>query len=576
MKVIGIKQLTLICFLVIPFTGFGQAFLTESPSAKHWADSVARKLSRKQKIAQLMVIRVSELQNDSVVFFEKQLQKDIRKYNIGALCLFQGAAKQQALVLNKLQKEAKTPLMVCVDGETGLGMRFSDVEAFPNQLTIGATNQPKLAYAVGEAIAKQCLRAGIQVNYAPVVDINNNPANPIINVRSFGENKEKVALFGVQMMKGMQDFGVMACAKHFPGHGDVSVDSHLDLPVILKSKAQLNDLEFYPFKKMIAAGVGSMMVAHLYIPAIDTTKNQATSLSYKNVTQLLKEELNFKGITFTDALEMKGVAKFYPQGKAATQSLIAGNDMLCLPGDIKGSIKDVRKAIRKKKLSWDNIDAKVNKVLLAKYNLKLNKFSPIDTNHIAADLNSNIETIKTKIYQQAITLLKQDTALRLPLTSNKKIAYVGFGISSENKLAKLLKDNFSADCFYFDYQSSGAKADSLMAKLYNNYDIVVSGLHQYQKRPANNFGISSAALALFNNLATQSKTISLVFGSPYVMDRIMGAKNMLACYEDDALMQQVAFDFLTGLTSAKGILPVSVSKEFTYGSGIVNPSNKIF
>ena len=293
-----------------------------------------------------MVIRLSEKRGKEVVFFEKEAAKNIRKYNIGSVCLFQGTSIEQAGVLNRLQPKAKTPLMVCVDGETGLGMRFSDITSFPDQLTIGAIQDAAIAYKVGQAIGRQCKRAGIQVNYAPVVDINNNPNNPVINFRSLGEDKYRVSLLASRIMKGMQDEGVMACAKHFPGHGDVSVDSHLDLPVISKPIQSLDSLELFPFKQMINEGIGSMMVAHLYVPAIDTIQHQPTSLSRKAITGLLKDELAFKGLIFTDGLEMKGVTKYYPEGVVAVQALIAGNDMLCLPSDIKLSIKKVRKAIR--------------------------------------------------------------------------------------------------------------------------------------------------------------------------------------------------------------------------------------
>mgnify|MGYP000977318147 FL=1 len=224
----------------------------------------------------------------------------------------------------------------------------------------------QLVYQFGKAVSQQCKRMGIQVNYAPDIDVNNNPNNPVINDRSFREDKYKVALFGIQYMKGMQDMGVMACAKHFPGHGDVAVDSHFDLPVINKSRAQLDSLELYPFRELIKAGVGSMMMAHLYIPAIDSTANQATSLSKKNVTDLLRNELGYNGLTFTDALEMKGVAKFYPAGEAAVQSLIAGNDMLCLPGDVANSIQKIMEAIATGKLTQADIDTKLKKVLISK------------------------------------------------------------------------------------------------------------------------------------------------------------------------------------------------------------------
>ena len=321
----------------------------------------------------------------------------INKYNVGGLCFFQGGPVRQAHLTNYYQSIAKTPLMVCIDAEWGLGMRLDSVINLPRQLMLGAVQDGALAYEYGRLIGEQCKRMGIHVNYAPVVDINNNPNNPVINDRSFGEDKYKVSLFGIQVTKGMQGVGVMACAKHFPGHGDVDVDSHYDLPIINKTKNQLDELELYPFRQIFDAGIGSVMVAHLYILSIDDTKNQATSLSKKNVTGLLRDELKFNGITFTDALEMKGVAKFYPAGKAAVQSLIAGNDMLCLPGDVAGSIKKILKAIKKKQLSWDDLNERVKKILLSKYHLGLNNISNISTENLVNDLNFSTNQLKKKI-----------------------------------------------------------------------------------------------------------------------------------------------------------------------------------
>ncbi|WP_207535046.1 glycoside hydrolase family 3 N-terminal domain-containing protein [Desertivirga arenae] len=545
-----------------------QEFLQRSPDANAWVQQELRKLSKKEKIAQLMVIRLSERKGKDVVFYDKEVLKYLKKYNIGSVCLFQGNSPQQALVLNKLQAKAKNPLLVCIDGETGLGMRFGDVRPFPDQLTIGAVPDAAIAYKVGRAIAEQCKRAGIHVDYAPVVDINNNPLNPVINFRSFGEDKYKVAGFGVQIMKGMQDGGVMACAKHFPGHGDVAVDSHLDLPVINKSLAALDSLELYPFKEMVKAGVGSMMVAHLYIPSIDATQNQATSLSRKNVTELLRDQLGYKGLTFTDALEMKGVAKFYPQGEAAVQSLIAGNDMLCLPGDVKGSIKKVRKAIRADKLSWGDINDKVTRVLYAKYNLGANNFKPIDTVNIAADLNKDVNALKREVYENAITLLRQTDASLFPLSLNKRIAYVGIGIPAENQFGKLLKEKYRADCFYADYNADAAKLESIKQSLLGKYDVIITGIHGYKKYPANNFGISATSIYFLRRLADNANTINFVFGNPYAVKNLNSAKNIVVCYEDDPLMQEVAVSFLKGEIIAKGKLPVTVSPDFTYGTGI--------
>ncbi|HRH60065.1 MAG TPA: glycoside hydrolase family 3 N-terminal domain-containing protein, partial [Chitinophagaceae bacterium] len=307
------KYFVFISLLFLQFTNsHAQNFYEQTSEAKRWVDSVYKSLSKEERIAQLMVVRLSAKTQDGWQFFDKQVEDEIKKYNIGAICLFQGNPAEQANFINHFQSIAKTPLMIAIDGETGLGMRMYDsVMKLPDQLTMGAVNDVLVIYKAGQAMGEQCKRAGIQVDYAPVVDINSNPDNPVIGYRSFGEDKYKVARYGIEIMKGLQDAGVMACAKHFPGHGDVSVDSHYDLPVINKSLEQLDTLEMYPFRELFKAGVGSVMIAHLGIPAIDTTANQPTSLSKKNVTDLLRNELGFSGISFTDALEMQGVAKYY-------------------------------------------------------------------------------------------------------------------------------------------------------------------------------------------------------------------------------------------------------------------------
>lgn len=348
------------------FSAQAQHFYKQTPAAKHWVDSVYNSLSQEERIAQLMVVRLSAKTPDSVVFYNETVANNIRNYNIGSVCLFQGSPVQQAMYINQFQQMAKTPILFCIDGETGVGMRYDSVAKFPDQLTIGAINDTALVYAIGKAIGKQCKRAGIQVDYAPVVDINNNPNNPVINFRSLGEDKYKVANYAVQLMKGMQSEGVMACAKHFPGHGDVAVDSHLDLPVINKSLAQLDSLELYPFKAVFNAGIGSVMIAHLSIPAIDSTANMPTSLSPNNVKGLLRKELGFTGISFTDALEMKGVAKYFPQGQAAVQSLKAGNDMLCLPGNLDSCITAIETALDSQELDWKKIETSVKKSIAGK------------------------------------------------------------------------------------------------------------------------------------------------------------------------------------------------------------------
>ena len=550
-------------FLVLLSGLSAQQFYEHTPAADKWVRKQFRKLSKDQRIAQLMIIRAhSNLGPDHV----KEVTDLIKKYNVGGLCFFQGGPVRQAKLTNFYQSIAKTPLMIAIDGEWGLGMRLDSVINFPRQLMMGAVPDARLIYKFGLAVGEQCKRIGIHVNYAPDIDINNNPMNPVINDRSFGEDKYKVALFGVQYMKGMQDVGVMACAKHFPGHGDVSVDSHYDLPVINKSRAALDQLELYPFRELIKAGVGSMMIAHLAIPSIDTTANLPTSLSTKNVTDLLRNELGYQGISFTDALEMQGVAKFFPKGDASVMSLIAGNDMLCLPGDIPGSIAKVRQAIKAGKLDWDDINARVKKVLLAKYHLGLNKKQVIDTTNIAADLNAKTEEIKKALAADALTLLRKTNHNLLPINA-KKVAFVGLGIDKANQFATRLQQQLKADLFFFENKDSNEKAATILQQL-EQYDAVVIGFHNYSRRPANQFGLSKNSLDLLNKLQ-KNNSITFAFGNPYAVQYICNASNLVVCYEDDIITQDAAADLLFGKINAKGKLPVTVCEAFRFGDGIV-------
>lgn len=561
------KKILVTFFLLtaIQFIAFSQ---TPGANAKRWADSVFNTLNNDQRIAQLMILRESSYTKDGPVYYDSAINDAIEKYNIGGICLFQGTPVKQADLINHFQSIAKTPLMVCIDAEWGLGMRLDSVTPLNHQMMLGAMSDSSLVYHYGKLVGRQLKRMGIQVNYAPVVDINNNPNNPVINDRSFGEDKYKVARFGVAYMKGLQDEGILACAKHFPGHGDVSVDSHLDLPVINKSMAQLDSLELYPFKKMFAAGVGSVMIAHLYIPAIDSTPNTATSLSKKNVTGLLRDELHFNGLTFTDALGMKGVAKFFPNGQIAAQSLIAGNDMLCLPEDIPTCIEKIKAAIDSNQLSWNDINAKCKKVLAYKYMLGLGNLQPVDTNNLTNDLNKGIAQMNKLVAENAITVLNNSDKEFFPLTDeNKKIAFVGIGIDSANAFASRLKNDLKADAFYFNYKEDARRIATLVELIKGHYDAVVIGLHDYRRYPANNFGISEYALDLIRQIQQNNKTIVFDFGNPYAIKNFCEAKNLVACYEDDSITQNVAADILEGKIIAQGTLSVTVCDNYKYGSG---------
>lgn len=530
---------------------------------KEWVDSVVASLSDNEKIAQLMIIRAhSNLGPDHV----EKVTNLIRQYNVGGLCFFQGGPVRQAMLTNFYQSIAKTPLLVTIDGEWGLGMRLDSVKKFPYQLTLGAMENPELVYEMGRAVALQCKRIGVQVNYAPDADINNNPANPVIGFRSFGEDKNKVARFAIAYMKGMQDEGVMACAKHFPGHGDVSVDSHLDLPVINKSMDELDSLELYPFRELFKAGIQSVMVAHLSVPAIDTTAHLPTSLSYNNITGLLRNRLGYNGLVFTDALEMKGVTKYYPGAEASVQALIAGNDMLCLPEDVGATIEGVKQAIADNRLTWNTIYEKLRKVLQAKYEHGLAHWQPVDTTNLLQDLNAATDPICTEVASNTITLVKSVTG-SMPEFTGKKIAYVGFGLTDTNIIAQELHKDLQADVYLFSYKDQAEKAETILQKIISgNYDAILAGIHNFGLRPANNYGISNEALQLWTKLQAFNST-TLVFGNVIATSNFCTAKNLLACYQDDDITQRIAAAIVKGDLLPKGTLPVSVC-DWKFGTGI--------
>ncbi|GGB09280.1 glycoside hydrolase family 3 N-terminal domain-containing protein [Puia dinghuensis] len=589
------------CIVLLPFLASMVHGLAQSStlSADAWVDSVFRTLSPDQKLAQLMVIRLSGIDPTThrTVFYDKDVESAISKYDVGGVCLFQGDPLTQADHINYYQSIAHTPILFCIDAENGLGMRMDSVEGLPRQMMLGATGDTALVYRYGQLVGIQCRRMGIQVNYAPVVDINNNPDNPVINDRSFGEDKLKVAEYGVQYMRGLQEEGVMACAKHFPGHGDVAVDSHLDLPVIDKNRRQLDSVELYPFKALFRAGVGSVMIAHLYIPAIDNAPNRATSLSYNNVTKLLRKQLHYQGISFTDALEMKGVAKFFPDGDASVQSLIAGNDMLCLPGDVALSLEKINAAIKAGKLRWKDIDARVKKVLFAKYEYGLAQWQPVNKVHLTADLNEGVTDMRHEVAVEALTLLRNEDPSVFPLrvaarsaaaggakdlvgtglspekfAKPRKIAYVGMGLTEDNAFSRRMRTDYDAHVYFFDYDLDSAKAAAALELLSNRYEAIIIGLHNYARFPAHNFAISQPAAWLLHQLQQKEKAVTFFFGNPYAVKNSCDARTMIACYEDDSVTQTVAADLLNGKFIARGHLPVSVCAEWKAGAGVVAPA----
>jgi beta-glucosidase-like glycosyl hydrolase/CubicO group peptidase (beta-lactamase class C family) len=544
--------------------GLASTLQAQKMNEKKWVRKQFSALNMNEKIAQLMVIRVHSNWSQKSI---DSISTLIQQYNLGGLCFFQGGPIRQAIQTNAFQSVAKTPLFIAIDAEWGLGMRLDSVESFPRQLSMGAFASSNLVYQMGAAIANQCKRLGIQINYGPVIDINNNPLNPVINDRSFGQDKAQVIQQGIAYMKGLQDNGVMATAKHFPGHGDVNVDSHFDLPVIYKSKAELDSLELAPFKALIDAGIASIMVAHLSVPAIDDRPKYATSLSSNAVNGLLKKELGFQGISVTDAMDMKAIANYFPEGEANVQAILAGNDMVCLPGDVGKSIKKIRSAIKERRLKRSDINARVKKILTAKYKHGLDLPQQIDTTNIIADLNQSVGTINAAMAQQSLTFLR---ATNSPIL-NSKTAYIAFNAKTATAFTTSITSAYGVKVFYTNGKEANELAsinDSLKA-----YDQVIIGLHGYSRRPANHFELPAATLQFLNEMGHEN-WIHLIFGNPYAVGDFNKINNILFAFEDTKYSHGAVQKWLEGKLQAGGTLPVTISPELQYGMPSEYPVKK--
>ena len=551
------------------------AACTNAQESKRWADSVIKTLSPDERIAQLIMVRLSSIDTRTriVSFYDTTVERDIKKFNIGGICLFQGGPVKQANLVNYFQSIAKTPILIAIDGETGLGMRMDSVYNLPKMMMLGALRDSSVVYRYGKWVAEQCKMAGIQVNFAPVADVNNNPNNPVINDRSFGENKYKVATLAIQYMLGMRDAGIMGSAKHFPGHGDVDVDSHLAAPLISKSRKELDSLELYPFRKLFEAGIGSAMVGHLFVPSIDTSSNHVTSISSNAVNGLLKGEMGFKGITFTDALEMKGVAAPFPDGAAGVESLIAGNDMLCLPGEVEKVINKVKQAIAENRLDWKKIDEHVMKVLETKYMTGVHQFKPVDVTGLADRLNEKSNALKKEIAEKTITIGKYEDKSILPFKAqpSSSIAVLDIAKNTSTMFSAEMRRAYNADVFNFDNGKSMQEADSLF-NLLKNYTQVIVAIHELPRYPANNFNMSSAVIKLVQDLSASKPTNLFVFGNPYAAKSFCETKNIVLAYDDDPITHTTAAQVLKGEIGTEGQLPVTVCPSLTYGQGIqLNP-----
>ena len=473
------KELLIILFIGFVFNFFAQSvdpLRTKDAEAQEiWVDSIINNMTIDEKIGQLFMVQAySNLDKKHEDFITEM----ITKYHVGNLIFMQGTPQKQAVLNNKYQAISKLPLMIGFDGEWGLDMRLKDTYKFPWNMTLGAIRNDSLVKEFGEHLGKHCKRLGIHVNFAPVVDINTNPANPIIGNRSFGENKENVTQKAIAFTQGMQKYKVMANAKHFPGHGDTATDSHHTLPVLNFDKARLDSIELYPYRRVFDAGIGSVMTAHLSIPSLESNATLPTSLSKNVVTNLLQQELGFNGLIITDGLNMKGAANYATSAEIDLAAIKAGNDLLLIPQDVPATVRLVKQAIELKTLSEERLNFSVRKILKSKYWMGLNNYKPIVLENLQEDLNTvDDELLHRKLVKNSITVLK-DVKQNIPLANleNKKIAYVNLGDDSAGHFVKMLKNYTKVSVI------SDENLDGLMTKL-KPYNTVIIGFHKLNDHP---------------------------------------------------------------------------------------------
>ena len=534
-----------------------------------WVDSVMNKLSPDERIAQLLMIRAYSNKDEK---YNRELVELVSKNNIGGVCFFQGGPARQVIMTNRLQKATPTPVFVALDAEWGPGMRLDSIDNFPKQMTLGAMRNNSTIYQMGTEIANQLKRIGVHINFAPVADINNNPLNPVINARSFGENKQLVAEKSYWYMKGMQDAGIIAVAKHFPGHGDTGNDSHYTLPVINKLRSDIDTLELYPFRYLIKQGLKGVMVAHLRIPSIDPAKKSISSLSKPIITDLLRNELGFEGMVITDGVDMKGVVDFTDPTQVELLAIDAGNDIVLLPVSAVNAIVNVRKAINNGLISQEAIDAKCRRVLQWKYESGLSKFTPIPLDNLYDELNTPLAAeITQKADAAAITLLT-DPKGTLPLKAldTLKIASLVIGQTTLTAFQRKLDDYAPVTHFNMSKNPGKAEQDAIKKSL-ESFNLVITGFVETSDFPQKNFGISTDAAAMIDQIAINKNTILCLFTSPYsvgLFKNIESMASVIVSYQDNPEMQGLTAQAIFGGIPITGRIPVSAGSAWPVGTGI--------
>ena len=555
--------------MIIPFNGVSQTIdFISAEREVFWTDSVMASMSLEEKVSQLIFIRAesydSQARRDSLIGLIKELKP-------GGLVVFADTPTRQAQTINSLQSASQIPMLISIDAEWGLAMRLDSTIRYPFQMALGAINDNDLIYKMGIDIANQCRRMGIHINFAPVLDVNNNPENPVINYRSFGESPENVALKGWAYAKGLQDGGVLPFAKHFPGHGDTKIDSHLDLPVISHSRQRLDSIELYPFKYLIDKGLNGIMSAHLSIPVLDGRDNRPSSLSKNIVDSLLKNDMGFQGLIVTDALEMKGLTKYFNSTQAAIESFKAGNDILLIPEDATKAINGLIDAFRTAKLSVDDLNDRVAKILKVKFRFGLNEYKPTELENLVSELNKPESILlNRRLIESSITLIF-DEGQNLPITklSDTRIASLSIGRDSLTHFQKRLGNYTKIDHFQMGIDNDKLELDGIFNSL-QAYDLIIVGIHDQYYRPLNTEILSDGIKEFLSTLFEEKRTIVASFRNPYTLndDIFEKCSALITTYFGSSLVEDLTAQSIFGAIGFKGKLPVSINDKWSFGTGM--------
>jgi len=555
--------------LLLGLTSKAQFVGEQSLKERHWVDSVYNALTLDQRIGQVFMLRVNS-DADSVEI--KRIAELVKLHDIGGLCFFKGGPVRQVFLTNYFQGLAPTPLYISMDAEWGLGMRLDSTISFPRQMTLGAVQDESLISECGSAIADQLNRVGVEISFAPVADINSNAANPVINIRSFGERKEDVARKSILYMNSLQAKGILTVAKHFPGHGDTDTDSHHALPFIGHSLATIDSLDLFPFRELLHAGVDGMMVAHLYVPALDSTRDLPSSLSPMVIDSFLRSKMHFEGLVFTDALDMGGVVNHDKPGKLELRALKAGNDVLLLPGSIELALANVRQAIDSGEYLQQQLETHCKRILAYKYRSGLWQQKPINLSNVYSDLHSpKAEKLNLEIFSKAVTVLRnEDNLLPLKNLDGMKIADLTIGYNDLRLYQHRMDDYARIDHFTLPRHAEKKEIEWTMSKL-KSYDLVIIGINNTTPIPTKNFGISDETVLLVDSLLASKTCVLNLFALPYSVGLFKNAdkaKALLVAYQDNEAVYDASVQILFGSMQGCGRLPVGANKTYPVYSGL--------